>query len=179
MAREMSNAAAERAAAKKALANGDLKDRETYTAKQVATRLGTDAKTMRKFFRSNHSTVEPVGQGGRYEFAATDFPQIKREFEAWRSKASSRSPIKTPAKQALQEQIRKTIKPEPNDSDTLKVSIAAANATGDEPPTPETMHDFVEDEFLASIDLPEDPSDDELEELEDMDLDLDDLDETE
>lgn len=87
---KQSNAAAERAAAKKALQNGDLKDRETYTAKQVATRCGTDSKTMRKFFRSSASTVEPVGQGGRYEFAATDLPKIKREFDAWRKKAASR-----------------------------------------------------------------------------------------
>lgn len=87
---KQSNAAAERAAAKKALTNGDLKDRETYTAKQVATRCGTDSKTMRKFFRSSASTVEPVGQGGRYEFAASDLPKIKREFDAWRKKAASR-----------------------------------------------------------------------------------------
>lgn len=87
---KQSNAATERAAAKKAVTNGDLKDRETYTAKQVATRCGTDSKTMRKFFRSTASTVEPVGQGGRYEFAATDLPKIKREFETWRKKAASR-----------------------------------------------------------------------------------------
>lgn len=83
MAKEMSHAAAERAAAQKALQNGDLRERDTYTAKQVATRCGTDAKTMRKFFRSKASTVEPVGQGGRYEFDAGDMPKIKREFDAW------------------------------------------------------------------------------------------------
>lgn len=89
MAERMSKAAAERAAAQKQLEAGDLKDRETYTAKQVATRLGTDAKTMRKFFRSKNSTVEPVGQGGRYEFAAKDLPLIKREFDAWQTKAKT------------------------------------------------------------------------------------------
>lgn len=61
----------------------DLPERETYTAKQAATRIGTDAKTLRKFFRSAASTVEPCGQGGRYEFAAGDMPQIKAEFIKW------------------------------------------------------------------------------------------------
>lgn len=90
MAQRMSNAAAEREAAKKAIQNGEYKERETYTAKQIAGRCGTDAKTMRKFFRSSHSTVEPVGQGGRYEFDAADLPKIQREFTAWRKKAESR-----------------------------------------------------------------------------------------
>lgn len=87
---KLSKAAEERAAAKKQLESGGLTDRDTYTAKQVATRCGTDSKTMRKFFRSTHSTVEPVGQGGRYEFDARDFPQIKREFDAWQEKIQSR-----------------------------------------------------------------------------------------
>ena len=60
-------------------------ERETYTAKQVATRIGTDAKTLRKFFRSPASTVEPVGQGGRYEFDKEDLPKIKAEFDKWNS----------------------------------------------------------------------------------------------
>lgn len=87
---EQSKAAREREAAQRALKNGDMKDRETYTAKQIAARCGTDAKTMRKFFRSSHSTVDPVGQGGRYEFAATDLPKIRREFDSWRKRAESR-----------------------------------------------------------------------------------------
>lgn len=105
-----SRAAQERAAAQKMIASGDVKERETYTAKQVATRCGTDSKTMRKFFRSTASTVEPVGQGGRYEFAATDLPKIKREFDAWRAKAASRSttrstPKPTPEERSIAEDV--------------------------------------------------------------------------
>lgn len=58
---------------------------DTLTAKQVATRIGTDAKVLRKFFRSPASTVEAVGQGGRYEFAKEDLDKIKSEFETWQS----------------------------------------------------------------------------------------------
>jgi hypothetical protein len=65
---------------------------ETYTAKQIATRIGTDAKTLRKFFRSASSTVEACGQGGRYEFAKSDLPQIKAEFEKYQSTARTRTP---------------------------------------------------------------------------------------
>lgn len=74
---------------------------ETLTAKQVATRIGTDAKVLRKFFRSPASTVEAVGQGGRYEFAKTDLDKIKQEFETWQSgnkaRGSKRSSGKAPA----------------------------------------------------------------------------------
>ena len=63
----------------------------TLTAKQVATRIGTDAKSLRKFFRSSASTVEAVGQGGRYEFDKADLPKIKAEFEAWNSKKPART----------------------------------------------------------------------------------------
>lgn len=67
-----------------------MPDEDTYTAKQIATRIGTDAKTLRKFFRSAHSTVTPVGFGGRYEFDKDDLPKIKQEFDGWKSNASKR-----------------------------------------------------------------------------------------
>lgn len=81
---EVSKAEAERQAAK----NGNYQERDSYTAKQVAMRCGSDAKTMRKFFRSSHSTIEPVGQGGRYEFEAADLPKIKKEFIAWQNRGN-------------------------------------------------------------------------------------------
>ncbi len=65
-------------------------EEKTYSAKQVATRIGTDAKSLRKFFRTHSSLVEAVGQGGRYEFAGDDIPRIKEEFEAWKKNAGRR-----------------------------------------------------------------------------------------
>lgn len=62
----------------------------TLAAKQVATILGTEAKTLRQFFRSPASTVEAVGSGGRYEFREEDIDKIKTEFEAWKSGHASR-----------------------------------------------------------------------------------------
>jgi len=62
----------------------------TLAAKQVATILGTEAKTLRQFFRSPASTIEPVGSGGRYEFNESDVPIIQKEFEAWKAGHASR-----------------------------------------------------------------------------------------
>lgn len=71
---------------------------DTYTAKQVATRIGTDAKTLRKFFRSPASTIEAVGQGGRYEFDKADLPTIEKEFAEWSAQQKTRAPRKAAAK---------------------------------------------------------------------------------
>lgn len=174
MAERMSQAAKERAAAQKAVANGELKERETYTAKQIAARCGTDPKTMRKFFRSNNSTVEPVGQGGRYEFDAKDFPKIKREFDAWRKKATSRP-----------------TKPKPEPIDPAQVQ-EAAKAAADEEFSEEQIADAIQDQidqevahFNSKIEEhrdelfgedPGDPTPEDLAEIEDVELDLDDLD---
>lgn len=66
-------------------------EREEYSAKQIATRINVDAKVLRKFFRSEASTVEPVGQGGRYIFDAADLPKIREEFENWNSNKKPRA----------------------------------------------------------------------------------------
>jgi hypothetical protein len=59
-------------------------------AKEVATQLGSDAKTLRQFFRSGKSSFEAVGAGGRYEFSEADIPKIKAEFEAWKTNKPGR-----------------------------------------------------------------------------------------
>jgi len=63
----------------------DADGKPTIAAKQVATYLGTEAKTLRQFLRSPASTFEAVGSGGRYEFSDSDLPKIKSEFEAWKA----------------------------------------------------------------------------------------------
>lgn len=149
MAREMSKAAQERAMAQAATKNGQLQERDTYTAKQVATRCGTDSKTMRKFFRSSHSTVDPVGQGGRYEFDAKDMPKIKAEFDAWRKKAQSRQTKPAPKNGIPLDRV----------ADAIERAQEVEEA---EHLTPEEINDL-------------EPTPEELEELEGIDLD--DLDE--
>jgi hypothetical protein len=60
-------------------------EEKTYSAKQVATRIGTDAKQLRKFFRDPQSGYKPVGQGGRYDFPESEILKIKTAFDAWNS----------------------------------------------------------------------------------------------
>lgn len=71
---------------------------ETLAAKQVATALGTEAKTLRQFLRSDASTFEAVGSGGRYEFTANDVIGIRKEFEAWKAAHASRGGKRGPNK---------------------------------------------------------------------------------
>lgn len=108
----------------------------------MATRIGTDAKTLRKFFRSSASTVEPVGQGGRYEFDAEDMPKIKSEFETWQSGQKRGRPTKKEG------------------TATKKKSRV------------EVADELPEEEELDLDEELDDPSEDDLDELEDEELDL-------
>lgn len=56
---------------------------ETFSAKEVARQLDTDARTLRKFLRSSASPVDPPGQGGRYEFTAKQVKKVKKAFDSW------------------------------------------------------------------------------------------------
>lgn len=49
----------------------------------VAAALNTDPKTLRRFLRSDASSVTPVGSGGRYVFDEGDMPTIASEFSTW------------------------------------------------------------------------------------------------
>lgn len=64
---------------------------KTYSAKQVATRIGTDAKQLRKFFRDSKSGYSSVGQGGRYDFPETEIPKIKTAFDEWNATKTRRN----------------------------------------------------------------------------------------
>jgi hypothetical protein len=69
-----------------------MTDEKIYSAKQVATRIGTDAKTLRKFFRSSASPYDAVGQGGRYEFPASMLAEVKTAFDKWNSGKTPSTP---------------------------------------------------------------------------------------
>ena len=66
----------------------------TLSAKQIATKLGTDAKTFRRFLRSSSCTIDAVGQGGRYEFGSGDIAVLAKQFEAWRKPGKKAVPLK-------------------------------------------------------------------------------------
>jgi hypothetical protein len=70
-----------------------MTEEQTFSAKQVARRIGTDAKTFRKWLRSTASPYEAVGQGQRYDFPAKDLPEIDAKFHAWKDKGSKLPPV--------------------------------------------------------------------------------------
>lgn len=53
---------------------------DMLTAKAAASKIGTDARTLRKFLRKKHGTV---GQGQRWEVDINDVDALKTEFLAW------------------------------------------------------------------------------------------------
>lgn len=122
---------------------------ETYTAKQVATRIGTDAKTLRKFFRSPASTIEPCGQGGRYEFAKEDLPTIKAEFTKWNTAKPTRTPAAKGPKASKREVAASTGIVEVEED----LELDDDEELDDEEPTTEA---------LADLELEGDDEDDEL-----------------
>lgn len=64
---------------------------DTLSAKQVARRIGTEAKILRKFFRDPKSGYDAVGQGGRYDFDPSDLPEIQKKFDAWNAGKARRN----------------------------------------------------------------------------------------
>lgn len=63
---------------------------------QAAELLGTNARQLRVFLRSSHSTFVPVGSGARYDFTDREIPTLKRRFEAWQRAGKPRPAGSTP-----------------------------------------------------------------------------------
>lgn len=110
---------------KKAKAKKKAKDTDgeaTLAAKQVASLLNTDPKTLRQFFRSSASTTEAVGSGGRYEFYESDVDQIRTEFAEWFENKSKRGrPSEGGSKSKKKDKVRleSEIVPEAEELDDL------------------------------------------------------------
>lgn len=68
-----------------------MAEETTFSAKQVATRIGTEAKILRKFFRDPNSGYKAVGQGGRYDFPESELPEIREKFNAWNKGKTKRN----------------------------------------------------------------------------------------
>lgn len=54
----------------------------TLTTAQVADKLKTDPRTLRRFLRSSE---QGVGTGKRYEFDTKSVTALKKRFDAWRT----------------------------------------------------------------------------------------------
>ncbi len=64
---------------------------KTLTAKEVAQKLDTTPRTLRKFLRSDDKVNSP-GKGGRYALPATQVNSLKRRFDAWSAQRAQNDP---------------------------------------------------------------------------------------
>lgn len=60
-----------------------MADATILTTRQVAEKLDTDPRVLRRFLRSETSGRDKVGKGKRYEFSAPQIPALKKKFAAW------------------------------------------------------------------------------------------------
>ena len=86
------------------------------SAKEAAALLGTDARTLRKFLRSESGLV---GQGQRWEIAPDEVDALKARFEA-AVKNKAASPKKTKAKDAPARRVSQVDADELEDDDELE-----------------------------------------------------------
>lgn len=65
---------------------------KTLSAKEVAEKFGTDARTVRKFLRKNaeNDGVETPGKGGRWGIEAKKVASLQKRFDAWHA---ARTPV--------------------------------------------------------------------------------------
>jgi hypothetical protein len=69
---------------------------QQFTAKEMALLCGTDAKTFRRFVRSQAASDQPIinacGQGNRYTFDAETARRLRDAFGSWAERKRSNAP---------------------------------------------------------------------------------------
>lgn len=124
------------------------------SAKEAAREIGTDARTLRKFIRSAKDLpIEPVGQGARYEFTKQEVKTLKKAFVTW---SNGSKPPKTDTKDENGFSDDDYAEHQGIDLDTYDGTTAELSE---------------EDEAELLLDDLTGPSDEELMEIEEVDLD--------
>lgn len=57
---------------------------EALSSKMVASELGIEPRTLRRFLRDD-PTYRNAGSGGRYAFTTRDLPTLRKRFAAWQN----------------------------------------------------------------------------------------------
>lgn len=141
------------------------KERETMSqmlsTKEAAAEIGTDARTLRKFIRSDSCSFDAVGQGKRYEFSKKDVNQLKKAFLAWSGGAPSKK------NKAMEQAEAARAKGHEHDGEEFEPD-ALVEDDNNEPAEVEWT-----DDAEADLDAIEGPSDEDLDDIEIQDIDLD------
>jgi hypothetical protein len=89
----------------------------------VATRLNTTARTLRRFLRAD-STYANAGSGGKYDFQESDIPVLVKRFAKWSSKSRP-----APANPADVSTPKRTREIKDSTDDTVNVHVVRAGST--------------------------------------------------
>ena len=98
-----------------------------FSAKDLATQCGTDAKSVRKFlrefYRSNERADDLPGQGGRYSFTKSEVNQLVKAYKEWASgkAAKKAAAADTPAKSKKEQEIEDLTDEELEDFDVDEI----------------------------------------------------------
>jgi hypothetical protein len=67
---------------------------QVLSAKEVAVKLDTDARTLRKFLRSDakENGTETPGKGGRYQIEAKKVASLRKRFQVWDAARTPEAP---------------------------------------------------------------------------------------
>jgi hypothetical protein len=148
---------------------------QKLSTKEAAAEIGTDARTLRKFIRSESCEFDAVGQGKRYEFSKGEVNKLKKAFLAWSGGAA---PKKT----------KRDAEPETGDivdeltGDLLDMTQeeldALGDAIGDQDEVDRTTEEVDLDDDGEPVDLEDldGPSDDDLIDIDDIEIEDIDLD---
>lgn len=145
---------------------------EKISAKQAAIEVGTDARTLRKFLRSDDCPFDAVGQGNRYEFTKTEVKKLKKLFIAWSAGSKKKAKVieHDPAEEEVEEIDLDEIDQGVEDQDEI-------DRTTEEVDIEDEYEEADEDEEGP---FDEEPDDDDLveieDELEDEELEIEDID---
>lgn len=75
------------------------------STKEIAEKLGTDPRTLRKFLRSKQSGVEAVGQGKRYTISQRSVKSLATKFEKWSKEAKPEQEPLPPEAETEEEEL--------------------------------------------------------------------------
>jgi len=87
----------------------------TLTTKELAEKLDTSPKTLRRFIRSDvkasGGTVgeDTPGKGGRYSFESSDVPTLKKSFKAWTKSQEEARAARLAKAQEAEAEVEETV----------------------------------------------------------------------
>jgi hypothetical protein len=100
---------------------------DTIDTAKAASELGTDARQLRKFLRSDASPLQPVGQGARYVITPADIPELKAKFDAWKTGRRSSTPSTTPrVARTRTAKAREILREDPLEQDDVMVRTTSS-----------------------------------------------------